>query len=156
MLQRRGMVRSNPVEAIFQKHHIPIMARDSDTMSGMDGDILGTAEKDPFQHEKSVRERFWTVFGRAASQIPFAEDLVAAWYCALDANTPRRTKAILLGALAYFIMPFDTVPDFLAIIGFSDDVAVLGMAIAAIRSNLTDAHRAAARKALADFAGKSD
>ena len=121
-------------------------------MNGLDGDILGTGEKDPFQHEKSVRERFWSVFSRAASQVPFAEDLVASWYCALDDKTPRRTKAILLGALAYFIMPIDTGPDFLAVIGFSDDIAVLGMAIAAIRSSLTDAHRAAARKALAEFA----
>ena len=128
------------------------MKKSDTVIDGLDGDILSEDERDPFQHEQKVRDRFWDVFARAAAQIPFAEDLVAAWYCALDEKTPRRTKAILLGALAYFIMPLDTVPDFLAVIGFSDDIAVLGMALAAIRSSLTDAHKAAARKALADFA----
>jgi hypothetical protein len=64
---------------------------------------------------------------------------------------PGKVKAVLLGALAYFIMPLDTIPDFLAVVGFSDDIAVLTLAIATVRSNMTDAHREAAKKALADF-----
>ena len=127
------------------------MKKADKAFDGLEGVILDESDKDPFQHEQKVRDRFWDVFARAAAQIPFAEDVVAAWYCALDEKTPRRTKAILLGALAYFIMPFDSVPDFLAVIGFSDDIAVLGMALAAIRSSLTDAHRSAARKALSGF-----
>jgi len=61
-----------------------------------------------------------------------------------------------LGALAYFIMPMDAVPDFLALVGFSDDIAVLTLAIATVRANLTEAHRIAARKSLANLAADKD
>ncbi|WP_420407808.1 YkvA family protein [Hoeflea sp.] len=135
-------------------------------MSTLDGEILGpengsgTADTGKGRtgeaSEASVRAGFWRTFRKAARQIPFAEDLVAAYYCALDPETPAKAKAVILGALAYFIMPFDTVPDFLALVGFSDDIAVLTLAIATIRSNITDAHRLAARKALAETPEASD
>lgn len=125
-------------------------------MTHLDGEILEPQQSSQDQtgaaDETSIRAGFWRTFAKAAGQIPFAEDLVAAYYCALDPQTPRKAKAVLFGALAYFIMPFDAIPDILALVGFSDDVAVLTLAFATIRSNLTDAHRAAARKALVDFA----
>jgi uncharacterized membrane protein YkvA (DUF1232 family) len=82
--------------------------------------------------------------------------VVAAYYCALDPETPGKAKAVLLGALAYFIMPMDAVPDFLALVGFSDDIAVLTLAIATVRANLTEAHRMAARKSLEELASGKD
>jgi uncharacterized membrane protein YkvA (DUF1232 family) len=128
-------------------------------MSALDGEILEPDNKSGEKpgdraggaDESSVRAGFWRTFQKVASQIPFAEDLVAAYYCALDPQTPGKAKAVMFGALAYFIMPIDTIPDILALVGFSDDVAVLTLAIATIRSNLTDAHRIAARKALAEL-----
>ena len=42
-----------------------------------------------------------------ARNIPFAEDAVAAYFCAFDTNTPFRVRAMLMGALAYFVMPID-------------------------------------------------
>ncbi|MGJ8572914.1 MAG: YkvA family protein [Hoeflea sp.] len=124
-------------------------------MTGLDGEILEpehlSGEKTKGADESSVRAGFWRTFAKAAQQIPFAEDVVAAYYCALDPNTPGKAKAVLLGALAYFIMPMDAVPDFLALVGFSDDIAVLTLAIATVRSNLTEAHRIAARKSIANL-----
>ena len=67
-----------------------------------------------------------------------------------DRFIAERVRATLLAALAYFVMPFDFVPDLLALIGFSDDVAVIAAAIAMVRGSITPAHREAARKALAD------
>jgi uncharacterized membrane protein YkvA (DUF1232 family) len=78
------------------------------------------------------------------------EDVVAAYYCALDPKTPTRTRAILMAALAYFVLPTDLVPDFILGFGFTDDIAVLTAAITAMRSALNPSHYAAARKALAD------
>ncbi|MCY0148965.1 YkvA family protein [Hoeflea sp. G2-23] len=124
-------------------------------MNALEGEILEPetqfGESDKGANEASVRAGFWRTFKKAARQIPFAEDLVAAYYCALDPQTPGKSRAVLFGALAYFIMPMDAIPDFLALVGFSDDIAVLTLAIATIRSNMTDAHRAAARKALAEM-----
>jgi uncharacterized membrane protein YkvA (DUF1232 family) len=124
-------------------------------MTGLDGEILEpdtmTGDNTRGADENSVRAGFWRTFAKAAKQIPFAEDVVAAYYCALDPDTPGKAKAVLLGALAYFIMPMDAVPDFLALVGFSDDIAVLTLAIATVRSNMTEAHRIAARKSIANL-----
>jgi uncharacterized membrane protein YkvA (DUF1232 family) len=92
---------------------------------------------------------FWTTTRRAARQVPFMEDVVAAYYCALDNKTPLRVKGILLAALGYFVLPADTIPDVILGLGFTDDAAVLAAAITAVRAHLTPAHRAAARKSLA-------
>lgn len=96
-----------------------------------------------------VRAKFWRTLKRAARQIPFMEDLVAAYYCALDTQTPTRVRGILLAALAYFVLPVDVIPDFIAGFGFTDDVAVLSAAITAVRTHITPAHYAAARASLA-------
>ncbi|TIU01757.1 MAG: DUF1232 domain-containing protein, partial [Mesorhizobium sp.] len=44
---------------------------------------------------REVRENFWRTAKKAARQIPFMEELVAAYYCAMDKNTPLRAKGIL-------------------------------------------------------------
>jgi len=98
--------------------------------------------------ESDVRERFWRTAKKAAGHVPFMDEVVAAYYCALDRNTPFRAKAILLAALGYFVLPADTIPDFILGLGFTDDIAVLSAAIAAVRTHLTPAHRLAAREAL--------
>lgn len=116
------------------------------------GEILGPEadEEEVARREERVRSGFWQTVRRAARRIPFMEDVVAAYYCALDPATPRRTRAILLAALAYFVLPVDFVPDFIAGFGFTDDVTVLAAALAAIRGSIRPRHFEAARRALAD------
>jgi uncharacterized membrane protein YkvA (DUF1232 family) len=99
-------------------------------------------------HE-GVRRRFWVKFKRVAAQLPFAEDLLSAYYCAFDKETPRHVQAALLGALAYFILPFDFIPDMLPVLGFTDDAAVLATAIRLVAAHITPEHRQAARATLA-------
>jgi uncharacterized membrane protein YkvA (DUF1232 family) len=91
---------------------------------------------------------FWRKLARVAARVPFAEDLVAALYCALDRQTPGYVRATLLGALAYFLLPADTIPDFMVVLGFTDDAAVLAAAIAAVGRHLRPEHREAARERL--------
>ena len=61
-----------------------------------------------------------------------------------------RARLILVGALAYFVSPFDIVPDFILALGFVDDASVLMAALATVRSSIREEHRDAARRALAD------
>ncbi|MCB1509066.1 MAG: DUF1232 domain-containing protein [Hyphomicrobiaceae bacterium] len=98
--------------------------------------------------EVKVRKDFFATLRKAAGAIPFADELVAAYYCALDRQTPLRVRAALLGALAYFVLPLDAVPDFLALVGFSDDAAVLLGVLGMMRAHISDDHRKAARQAL--------
>ena len=91
-----------------------------------------------------VRARFKAKFKRLAARLPFAEDLLAAYYCAFDRETPRHVQLSLLGALAYFVLPFDFVPDFLPLLGFGDDAAVLVTALRMVATNIRPDHREAA------------
>ena len=100
------------------------------------------------QDRESVRRRFWIKFKQVVAQLPFAEDLLAAYYCAFDKQTPRHVQAALLGAVAYFILPFDFMPDMLPVLGFTDDAAVLATAIRMVAGHITQEHRDAARAAL--------
>ncbi|MDE0815731.1 MAG: YkvA family protein [Alphaproteobacteria bacterium] len=71
----------------------------------------------------------------------FWREIVASWRCFQDPATPFRVKASVLGALAYFIMPIDLIPDFLLILGYTDDAAALWVAWRALRGHITDKHR---------------
>jgi uncharacterized membrane protein YkvA (DUF1232 family) len=98
--------------------------------------------------EADLSEKFWRTARKAARQIPFMDEVVAAYYCALDSKTPLRAKGILLAALGYFVLPVDAIPDVIFGLGFTDDIAVLTAAIAAVRAHITPAHRLAAKQAL--------
>ena len=65
----------------------------------------------PVAYEAPDERRFWTKLRRVIAHIPFAEDLVAGWYCAIDRDTPTRVRAVLFGAIAYFVLPADAIPD---------------------------------------------
>jgi len=88
------------------------------------------------------------------ADLPFAEDLLAAYYCAFDRQTPLHVKAVLLGAIAYFILPTDLIPDYIPVIGYIDDAAVLAGAIKLVSSHITPEHREAARRMLARMRGE--
>jgi len=115
----------------------------------LEGEILGP-EAVEAEDEARVRRGFWPTLRKAMRQIPFSEDVVAAYYCAIDPEVPWRVRATLIGALAYFVAPLDAVPDVLLGIGFSDDATVLIGAITMVAAHITDEHRKRARNALAD------
>src|SRR5436190_9986304 len=115
------------------------------------GEILGP--EDEAKRGERVKARFWSTLRKAARVIPFADEVVAAYYCAFDPATPHRVRLMLLAALAYFVLPFDAIPDFLAGIGFGDDAAVLLGTIALVQAYITPVHREAARRALAGDEG---
>ena len=100
------------------------------------------------RNEERVRRDFWRKAARVAAKLPFAEDLLAAYYCAFDQTTPFQVRAALVGALAYFVLPFDFVPDVLPLLGFTDDAAILLTALRMVAGHLRPEHRDAARVAL--------
>jgi uncharacterized membrane protein YkvA (DUF1232 family) len=105
--------------------------------------------EDAARDEDTVRRGFWIKMKRFGAALPFVEDLLAAYYCAFDRDTSMQVKAALIGALAYFVLPFDAIPDMLPMIGFADDAAVLATAIRLVAAHITPLHRSAACAALA-------
>jgi uncharacterized membrane protein YkvA (DUF1232 family) len=110
--------------------------------------------RDDKTREDAFRRGFLRKVGRVSAHIPFAEDLLAAYYCAFDRDTPLSVKATLIGALAYFVLPTDVIPDVLPVIGFTDDAAVLAAAIKLVADHIKPLHREIARRKLAQFAGR--
>ena len=111
---------------------------------------------DPSPNDAPLRDNVWRKLRRVVANIPFAEDLLAAYYCAFDRQTPRHVQAALLGAIAYFILPFDFVPDMLPILGFGDDAAILATALRMVATHITPEHREAARAAMERGLDKGD
>jgi uncharacterized membrane protein YkvA (DUF1232 family) len=99
--------------------------------------------------EMLVRRSFWGKLRRVAGVVPFVPDLLAAYYCAVDRGTPHHVRLALFGALAYFIMPLDGVPDVLPVLGFADDAAMLAAALRLVAGHITPDHRQKAQDALA-------
>jgi uncharacterized membrane protein YkvA (DUF1232 family) len=108
----------------------------------------GFDARDARERER-LRREFWHKARRVAARLPFAEDLLAAYYCAFDHATPMPVKASLVGALAYFVLPFDAMPDVFPLLGFTDDAAVLLTALRMVGAHMRPEHRDAARAALA-------
>lgn len=128
------------------------------------GTASGTAEAtgralvpyDPARFERDtfrVNAGFWTKVRRVGARVPFLEDALAAYYCATDRKTPLRVKAILMGALAYFVVPTDMIPDFITGLGFTDDATVLLLALQTVSGHITDSHRDKAHEALDHLSG---
>ena len=119
---------------------------ETDTPSNI---ALSEAKKtDLVRNERIVKAGFWRKVRATLGKVPFIEDAVAAYYCATDRGTPAYVRAVLFGALAYFVMPADLIPDFIAGLGFTDDATVLMAAFSAVRSHLKLEHRTRAREYL--------
>jgi uncharacterized membrane protein YkvA (DUF1232 family) len=106
-------------------------------------------DPDQYARDKSrVEHDFWSKLRRNIRRVPFLEEALAAYYCAIDGRTPLQVKAVLFGALAYFVLPIDLLPDVIAVLGFTDDAAVLYAAIRTVMPHIRDDHRSLARSAL--------
>lgn len=56
------------------------------------------------------------------------------YYILLEPSVPKQTKLYIMGALGYFILPIDLLPDFLpGLLGFSDDLIVVGIILRQVR-----------------------
>ena len=81
------------------------------------------------------------------------EKALIMYYCLKDDDTPAKSKAVILGALAYFIIPFDAIPDVLPGVGYTDDLGVLAAALVFVASNIKQEHRDMADAKLQEWFG---
>ncbi len=100
-------------------------------------DYVGTDEA---ANERLVRESFVDKARQYLGRLPMAREVVALYFCMLDPTTPLWVKGVVSGALAYFILPLDAIPDILPVFGLSDDVTILTAAITAVAAYVTAEH----------------
>ena len=85
--------------------------------------------------------------------MPLIDRGFAAYYCARDPQTPILARVALFGAIGYFFMPFDVIPDFIPGIGHIDDAAIMLLAIRLVAHRITPEHHDRARQRLDLWAG---
>ncbi len=99
---------------------------------------------------------FWHKVRTTMGRVPFLPDAVAGWFCLRDPTTPWRVRIGLGGALAYFVVPLDFIPDILAGLGYGDDLAVVMGVVRLVSGHITDDHRRQARQALTGMSQSAD
>lgn len=101
-------------------------------------------------------QNFWLKLKKATQAIgrEALEKLLILYYCFQDPSTPNKEKGIILGALGYFIMPFDLIPDILPG-GWTDDLGVLALAIAKVAGAINETHIEKARHKLNKLSNKA-
>ena len=105
--------------------------------------------------EAGLRRKLWRKLLREAASLPFAEEVLTAHYCAFDHKTPVYVKAILVGAIVYFVVPDHLIPKYVSLVGLADDAAVIALAIKAVSTHIKPEHREAARRTLARMRGEA-
>ncbi len=83
------------------------------------------------------------------------EKALILFYAASDPDTPKRSKMIIFSALGYFILPLDAIPDFTPILGFSDDLGAIALALATVAAHIKSEHRQAAKSKTAQWFGEA-
>lgn len=101
-------------------------------------------DRDPGDEDLVTRDLGGKV-RRTIGKVPFTRDAVAAFYAARDPATPTGVKIAVMSALAYFIVPFDLVPDFIAALGYTDDATVFYGAWRLLAPHLKPQHETKAR-----------
>lgn len=99
-------------------------------------------------NEARVTRGFWPKMRKVAAKVPFASEALSVWFCARDEETPIAAKGMMFAALAYFVLPTDAVPDFIAGLGYTDDAAVFAALMGVVGKNLKPRHRKAAKDAV--------
>ena len=101
----------------------------------------------PQFQEHYNEDRFWKKLGRLAGRLgkKVVYYILVLFYTLVDENTPAKYRAIIAGALGYFILPFDFIPDILPFGGMADDWAALLAAVAYVSRAITPDIKAKAR-----------
>lgn len=83
-----------------------------------------------------VEENFWSKVEKVGKKLSFTKDVKALFNYFLDKSIPWYRKSIVVGALVYFIMPIDSIPDMAPLVGYLDDLGVITAVIKYLGSEL--------------------
>lgn len=106
-----------------------------DKSDKIDFEKLDTADYREHYSEKGFWNKVKSVARRGGDKVLYYAYML--YYVMLSKEVPIKKKAVICGALGYFILPSDMIPDFIVGLGFTDDLAVLTLAYKAIESSIT-------------------
>ena len=108
--------------------------------------------------EEYSEDSFWIKVGKYAVAAGRAtiEKALVLYYCLQDPDTPAWAKTVIIGALGYFILPTDLIPDFTLGVGYADDLGALAGAAGAVFVHIKPEHNAQAKEKLSQWFGSED
>lgn len=92
-------------------------------------------------YEKAYSEqRFWRKATRHASTAGRQALEKALWlyYAVQNPGTPKWARRVIYGALGYFVLPLDAIPDLAPLVGYTDDLSVMTAALATVAFYIND------------------
>jgi len=93
-------------------------------------------EDDVNEATDEVEAKLWVKLEKVGKKISFAKDLIALYHYLIDSNVSWHRKAIVAGALIYFVVPIDTIPDLMPLFGYMDDLGVITATLKFLGSEL--------------------
>ena len=111
------------------------------------------------KYEKNYSEEgLWQKMGNVAKKagLKTLYMVLLLYYVLKDSSTPKQYKAMIIGALGYFILPLDLIPDFVPVVGYSDDVAALAGALLAVAKCVSPEIENQAKEKLKEWFGEYD
>lgn len=129
MFNFREYFRSNPLEELCGKEN------DIEEQMVAISTLMEDEEK-----EKTIQQDFLPKATKLLKRLPFVRDLVAGYYCLIASDTPLHIKGSISVPLIYFVIPVDAIPDFIAVAGYSDDVAAWYAALNVFGQYISDKH----------------
>lgn len=82
--------------------------------------------------------------------------VLTLYYTLKDEDTPKWARRVIYGALGYFIVPIDAIPDLTPVIGYSDDLLIISSAIVIVVAHIKDKHKENAMSKINSFIQKED
>ncbi|MBD3109675.1 DUF1232 domain-containing protein [Bacillus sp. AGMB 02131] len=101
-------------------------------------------------------DKFWTKLKKLGKKagVNVVYTVLLLYFTLQKPNIPAKAKATIIGALGYFILPIDLIPDLAAGLGYTDDLGVLGLALLQIAFYIDDEVKAKAKSKLSDWFGE--
>lgn len=91
--------------------------------------------------DRRLWEKLFRVAKKAGATV--VRPVLELYYLLQSKQVPLQHKAYIIGALGYFILPLDLIPDYmLAVLGFADDIAVMTFVLKTVKENITPEIRA--------------
>ena len=113
-----------------------------------------TKEYEHNYNENSFWNKVLSLAKKAGTKLIYMALLL--YYTLKSSHVSNTEKAIICGALGYFILPIDIIPDYIPFIGYTDDLTVMIYAYNRVKSNIDDNIREKAKYKLHSILGHYD
>ena len=121
----------------------------------MSNEIRSIDDIDPKYSKNYSDDSFWDKIKSVlkSAGLPIIYKALQLYYAMDNPNCPMGVKAGIIAALGYFISPIDLIPDFIPVLGFTDDLAAIGAAIVMAHMYIDDEVKRKARAKIDDIFG---